>query len=154
MKRRTLTERNHHLATIQSLVTQEEITTQQMLQERLAAQGIHVTQATLSRDIHTLNLIKKRRNDGVLYYTMPTSPHWSESSEDIWRNAFLYADYAGNIAVLHCRTGTAGAVCVALDELDHHDVVGTIAGDDTVFVLLRTPQLARQFATMFPKGDS
>lgn len=130
------------------LIAEENIATQEMLRERLAAQGIDVTQATLSRDIRELRLTKARRS-GKLYYTAPVQ---QEISGGILSDAVLRTDHAGHTAVIHCRAGTAQAVCVFLDALHREDVVGTIAGDDTVFVLMRTEAQAREFARSMGTG--
>ena len=119
--------------TILSLIAAEEIPTQEVLRERMEEHGFAVTQATLSRDIRELKLTKERRGSGIL------------------QNAALRTDFAGNVAVIHCRTGTAQAVAAALDAMHREDVVGTIAGDDTIFVLLRTEIQAKEFAGSFAK---
>lgn len=119
--------------TILALIAAEDIPTQEVLRERMAEQGFAVTQATLSRDIRELKLTKERRSGGIL------------------QNAALRTDYAGNVSVIHCRTGTAQAVAAALDAMHREDVVGTIAGDDTIFVLLRTETQAKEFAGSFAR---
>ena len=133
---------------ILTLIAAEEIPTQETLRERMAARGFDVTQATLSRDIRELRLTKERRSGNRACYTAPIR---QEQSGGILQNAALRTDCAGNIAVIHCRTGTAQAVAATLDALHQEDVVGTIAGDDTIFVLLRTESLAREFAGAFAK---
>ncbi len=130
------------------LIANENIPTQEILRERLAAMGFDVTQATLSRDIRELRLTKARRN-GKMYYTAPVQ---QEISSGLLSDAVLRTDHAGHTAVIHCRSGTAQAVCVFLDALHREDVVGTIAGDDTVFVLMRTESLAREFAKSMETG--
>ena len=128
--------------TILSLIAAEEIPTQEVLRERMEEHGFAVTQATLSRDIRELKLTKERRGSGRACYTAPVR---QEVNGGILQNAALRTDFAGNVAVIHCRTGTAQAVAAALD------VVGTIAGDDTIFVLLRTEIQAKEFAGSFAK---
>lgn len=130
------------------LIAKENIPTQEKLRARLAEMGHDVTQATLSRDIRELRLVKTRRN-GKLYYAAPAR---QEISGGVLQGAVLRTDYAGHMAVVHCRAGTAQAVCVFLDALQREDVVGTIAGDDTVFVLMRTETLAKEFARSIETG--
>ena len=132
--------------TILSLIAAEEIPTQEVLRERMEEHGFAVTQATLSRDIRELKLTKERR--GRACYTAPVR---QEVNGGILQNAALRTDFAGNVAVIHCRTGTAQAVAAALDAMHREDVVGTIAGDDTIFVLLRTEIQAKEFAGSFAK---
>lgn len=133
--------------TILSLIAAEEIPTQEVLRERMEEHGFAVTQATLSRDIRELKLTKERRGSGRACYTAPVR---QEVNGGILQNAALRTDFAGNVAVIHCRTGTAQAVA-ALDAMHREDVVGTIAGDDTIFVLLRTEIQAKEFAGSFAK---
>ncbi len=136
-------------ALILRLVTENEVRTQDDLQKLLQSRGVDVTQATLSRDLHELRLIKQHTG-GRLRYVRPDAP---AATDGIMRDAVLDTDVAGHMAVIHCRVGTAQAVCAALDASGHRDVVGTIAGDDTIFVLLRTPQQAADFAAQFRSGN-
>lgn len=130
------------------LIKNETISTQEALRERMEALGFDVTQATLSRDIRELRLSKVRR-DGKMCYVVPEQ---QKISGGLLHDAVLRADHAGHTAVIHCRAGTAQAVCVYLDALRRDDVVGTIAGDDTVFVLMRSEALAREFAKLMEMG--
>ena len=130
--------------TILSLIAAEEIPTQEVLRERMEEHGFAVTQATLSRDIRELKLTKERRGSGRACYTAPVR---QEVNGGILQNAALRTDFAGNVAVIHCRTGTAQAVAAALDAMHREDVVG----DDTIFVLLRTEIQAKEFAGSFAK---
>ena len=134
--------------TILALIAAEDIPTQEVLRERMAEQGFAVTQATLSRDIRELKLTKERRSGGRACYIAPVR---QEVNGGILQNAALRTDYAGSVSVIHCRTGTAQAVAAALDAMHREDVVGTIAGDDTIFVLLRTETQAKEFAGSFAR---
>ncbi len=142
--------RQQRQAAISEIITQYKILTQQQLQKRMEERGISVSQSTLSRDIDQMHLTKK----GGVYQADDFHPKGSELSDDITKNTVLSTDFAGNIAVIHCVSGTAGAVCVSIDAMRRDDVVGTIAGDDTVFVLLRTESQAETFAVSFQKGES
>lgn len=133
---------------ILTLIALENIPTQEILRDKIAALGFDVTQATLSRDIRELHLIKQRKNGHHACYVAPIQ---KETTGGLLQDAVLWTDYAGNIAVIHCRAGTAQAVGVSLDSMHREGVVGTIAGDDTVFVLMRTEALAREFAMSFGK---
>ena len=132
--------------TILSLIAAEEIPTQEVLRERMEEHGFAVTQATLSRDIRELKLTKERRGSGRACYTAPVR---QEVNGGILQNAAPRTDFAGNVAVIHCRTGTAQAVAAALDAMHREDVVGTIAGDDTIFILLRSEEQAAFFAKQY-----
>ena len=92
---------------ILSLIAREEIPTQELLRERVAAMGFEVTQATLSRDIRELHLVKQRRSGKRACYTAPVI---QEGAGGIFQDAVLRTDYAGHTAVIHCRSGMAQAV--------------------------------------------
>ena len=127
------------------LIAENEVHTQDDLQKLLAAEGVNVTQATLSRDMHELRLTKQHVG-GNVRYVRPDAP---AAMDGIMREAVLDSDHAGHMAVIHCRPGMAQAACAALDAMKKSGVVGTIAGDDTIFVLMRTEQLAENFALLF-----
>lgn len=123
------------------IISKNEISTQEMLKEYLEKQGINVTQATLSRDINELNL--KKEADGVYKYITPLKdimecpPILKDSVHDIV--------YALNTVVLKCHTGMAQAACATLDKMEYVGIVGTIAGDDTIFVLMPSEKAAADF---------
>ena len=112
--------------------------TQEQLRSLLGDRGIDVTQATLSRDIKELGLIK----DGDRY--RPPEKNFSEIPA-LFKESVTEIDYAMNTAVIKCRAGTAMAVCAAFDELSYSKAVGTLAGDDTIFILMRSERDAAAF---------
>lgn len=129
-------------ALILKLIEQYNISTQDELLEKLLESGVNVTQATVSRDIKELKLIKRPSANGVYRYCVAENVPADETNSkyySIFMQSVVYADCAGNICVLKCHSGTANAACAALDSLSFENVVGTLAGDDTVFVLCRTP---------------
>ncbi len=128
---------------IMDLIRSNVVTNQDALQALLEQRGFPVTQATISRDIRELNLIKKADGSGVYRYVVPDVllPH-----ADLFAGNIVTVDYAGNTVVIKCRSGTAQAVCTVLDDAVRPDVVGTLAGDDTIFVLVRTAEQAKRFA--------
>lgn len=128
---------------ILKLVSENSISTQDELIELLAKNGCQVTQATISRDIRELALIKTRRSSGKYSYAVPALKKTSLDKQDkmiftILSDAVVSIDYALNTVVVKCHTGMAQAVCAKLDKTGLEDVVGTIAGDDTIFILMRT----------------
>ena len=127
---------------ILKIIRNSTVENQEMLQELLKEQGFPVTQATISRDIRELNLIKKADNKGIYHYVQQ---EFSVPQDDLFSNHIISVDFAGNITVVRCQAGTAQAVCTMLDSVQRSDIVGTIAGDDTIFVLLRTNEQAKQF---------
>jgi transcriptional regulator of arginine metabolism len=151
--RRVFTKAERHRL-ITSAVTRKRIGSQFELIDALAASGCHVTQATASRDIRELGLEKTRDALGRPRYALPDRGRRADPRDAL---AAILAQFgkrataAQNIVVLHCELGTAPAIGRALDEVEHANVVGTLAGDDTVLVVARTnakaASLARELAS-------
>ncbi len=138
---------------ILNIITSSSISTQQELQERLKEKGFETTQATISRDIKELSLIKAVSESGAYKYDIPSSiKDRGKSPEEILKNIFQEAvvsvNSAMNIVVIKCNTGMAQAVCAKLDNAYFESIVGTIAGDDTVFAVLKSEEFAIEFAGM------
>ncbi len=127
------------------IISKNEISTQEMLKEHLEKHGINVTQATLSRDINELNL--KKEADGVYKYITPLKDIME--CPPIFKDSVLDIVYAMNTVVLKCHTGMAQAACATLDRMEYVDIVGTIAGDDTIFVLMPSEKAAADFCENF-----
>jgi len=109
------------------------VANQDDLRRRLAAKGFHVTQATLSRDIHELKLSK-----GPTGYSLPSTPEDEDEGpgiREVLRSFGLEARQAANLLVLITTTGSAQPVAAGIDYEDWPEVVGTIAGDDTVLII-------------------
>jgi transcriptional regulator of arginine metabolism len=125
---------------IAELIRGQPLANQEELAERLAAQGFAVTQATISRDLEQLGAVKVRR-DGRLGYTLPDQlPNGAASAAQlaaVIRDWVRSIDFAGNLVILKTPPGSAHLIGVALDQAALPDVVGTICGDDTVFVAVR-----------------
>lgn len=131
-------------AKILDIIAEYQIETQDELLTRLKDEGYKATQATISRDIKDLRLVKTLGSDGKYRYVSA-----AKNSTDIRSNfSSLFAssvnsiDFAQNIVVIKTLSGMAQAVCAALDSNDYKAVVGTIAGDDTIFIACRSSQLA------------
>ena len=116
-----------------------EIETQEELAEKLGSAGFLVTQATISRDIRELKLTKIQRGSKQVYAAL-TENKFSSSNKyiDILKHSFVSMDMAQNILVIKTASGTAMALATALDSLHWDEIVGTIAGDDTVMCAIRT----------------
>lgn len=135
------------LELILKTIEQQDIATQEELLIALKSHGLDVTQATVSRDIKELGLIKSMGRNGKYRYSAPKL-----NNNDAVRNfhniiapSVLWVDYAINTVVIKCYAGMAQAVCAAIDTMDFNGVVGTLAGDDTIFVLCRNEELAVEF---------
>ncbi len=122
------------------LVENYDIYTQEELCARLKAEGFDATQATISRDIKSLNLYKKNAGYGRQKYAIEkkTAVSFDEKYLRVLRDGFISMDNAMNILVIKTVSGMAMAVAAAVDALQFHEVVGTIAGDDTVMMAVRT----------------
>jgi transcriptional regulator of arginine metabolism len=133
-------ERATRLRAIRELIQNQRIESQEKLLELLEAQDFTVTQATLSRDLKFLKVGKISDGATGYYYTLPTSKYNSDSEkgfiQDVER-CFLSMDFSGNIGVIQTRQGHADSVGYALYRLGFPQILGTLAGDDTVFIVLK-----------------
>ena len=135
---------------IVKIISEKNIETQHQLQQALAELGVGSTQATLSRDIRALKLVKEQGPDGKQHYVLPqTEKKISGSPDDtlrlIFKQSVISSDTAGNLAVLKTYPGLASAACAAVDGADIPGIVGTIAGEDTVFIAMKTAEIAAGF---------
>ena len=132
---------------IREILSTRSVSTQQELMDALQEKSISATQATLSRDIRELGIVKQQDESGKTRSCLPRQEDVSRLSLPlIVTEAVRSVDCAANIVVVKCRSGMADAACAALDEMALDWVVGTIAGDDTIFILLRTQKQAAGFA--------
>jgi len=128
-------------AKILEMISRQSIDTQEDLLRNLKKEGFNVTQATVSRDIKELHLVKVMNPDGSYSYSNITNSHVENISDrfhSIFVQSVVKVDCAGNIVVIKCYTGMAQAACATLDSMHWDALVGTIAGDDTIFALMRT----------------
>ena len=131
-------------AKILEIINSHSVETQEELQELLRQAGYAVTQATVSRDIKELRLVKTMVSDGKYRYSPAASDNNSDVSTKfaVFNQSAKSVDYANNMIVIKCYTGMANAACAVLDAMNHEGVVGTLAGDDTIFVLMRDEKMA------------
>ena len=136
--------KNSRQEAILQLIEQENIGTQEELMQKLAALGYTVTQATVSRDIKALKLVKSPVADGQYRYAAVKQEMQDVSGKyyAILTQSILRADFAGNMVAIKCYSGMANAACAAVDHMSSDKIVGTLAGDDTIFVLCRDAQSA------------
>lgn len=127
-------------AKIVDLINQYNIETQEELAERLNAEGFTVTQATVSRDIRDLKLSKVSTDDGKQKYIIMQSKNlnMNEKYVRILRDGYVSMDMAQNILVIKTVSGMAMAVAAALDHIECKEIVGCIAGDDTIMCAIRS----------------
>jgi transcriptional regulator of arginine metabolism len=152
-------------ARIVELVSQEQVRSQTELLALLEAEGIETTQATLSRDLDELGAVKLRGAGGVPVYVIPDDGSPVRGIEGgtgrlsrLLAELLVSADASGNLAVLRTPPGGAHYLASALDRAALHDVVGTIAGDDTLMVVAREPltgaQLVARLRELQPRSLS
>ena len=122
------------------LIRKHEIETQEELSDYLQKEGYQVTQATVSRDIRELKLTKVAMSNGRQKYAALTdnSEDLSEKYIRVFRDGFVSMDMAQNILVIKTVSGMAMAVAAALDAMNWNEIVGCIAGDDTIMCAVRT----------------
>jgi transcriptional regulator of arginine metabolism len=130
---------NRH-ANIIAIIKEQIVATQEELGEALEAKGIMVTQATLSRDIKELGLVKISTPEGRYRYSMPQDRlpgDMVRRAQKMLEDAVISIDSAENILVIKTMHGNAQGVAAAFDDLDWPEVVGTVAGDDTIMAVIR-----------------
>lgn len=130
---------------IQTVVSQREIGTQRELVSALRLLGCDVTQATVSRDIRELDLQKVRTHLGRARYVMSLREHPrnpEQAASHVLRDFTMAVASAQNLVVVRCEIGTASTVARAIDNLNHGDIIGTLAGDDTFVIIVRDGRAA------------
>lgn len=125
---------------IREILASEEIETQDELVDALRRAGFHVTQATVSRDIKELHLIKTPLDDGRYKYALPAEQRFNplHRLKRALSDHFISIDFTDNLIVMKCMPGTANAIGALIDNLEWAEVMGTICGDDTILIICRT----------------
>ena len=138
-------------AAILDIITTNEIKTQEELSAHLRERGYNATQATISRDMKEHRLIKVASHSGGYQYSTPeqssSATHMSRL-KNIFRECVVKVDRAQNLVVLKTLVGMANAAAAAIDAMKIRDIVGTLAGDDNILVILRTNEEAEKFCEM------
>ena len=140
-------ERHNRLAVVKELIKNNRIDNQDTLLEMLKTEGYSVTQATLSRDLKMLKVGKISDGWSGYYYSLPENDLISESEksyiQDV-RRGILSIEFSGNFGVIKTRPGHANSVGIALDVLAIPEILGTLAGDDTIFCAVHTQEEAER----------
>ena len=135
-------------AKIMEIISTHNVETQEQLQEELQNAGFRCTQATISRDIKELRIVKELTSFGTYHYTTSStelSGSFSSRLNMIFRECITGFDYAQNMIVIHTLPGLANAAASAVDAMNMSVVLGTQAGDDTVFIVMRDNNAAAVF---------
>ncbi len=133
---------------IVEIVSTRDVETQEQLLEALQQAGFNSTQATISRDIRELRIVKELTKFGTYRYTTSSKEmvgSFSSRLNTIFRECTTSYDYAQNLVVIHTIPGLAGAAATAVDAMEMSFVLGTIAGDDTVVIVMRDTNAAAAF---------
>jgi len=127
---------------ILELIRNNDIETQEELQAYLVQSGFAVTQATVSRDIRDMKLTKISTDGGKQKYVTlnDNGEDLSEKYVRVLKDGYVSMDMAQNILVIKTVSGMAGAVCASIDAMNFHEIIGSIAGDDTIMCAIRTTE--------------
>lgn len=127
---------------IRELIANNEIETQDDLVDRLKNAGYNVTQATVSRDIKELHLVKVPLMDGRYKYSLPADQRFNplQKLKRTLVDSFVSIDSAGHFVIMKTLPGNAQAVGALIDNLDWEEIMGTICGDDTCLLICRAPE--------------
>lgn len=135
--------KQNRLNAIRIIIANERIANQEELLKRLYAQGFDLTQATLSRDLKQLKVAKTASSDGDYIYILPSNPLYKRITkgkqihEHQVRSGIISVNYSANIAVIKTRPGYAGGIAYDIDEHELPSVLGTVAGDDTILLVIK-----------------
>ena len=135
-------------AKIMEIISTRNVETQEQLLESLREAGYHSTQATISRDIQELRIVKELTGMGTYRYTTAqgdVTSSFSSRLNTIFRECVTGLDYAQNIVVIHTLPGLASAAGSAIDAMELSVILGCLAGDDTVMVVMRDNNAAAAF---------
>ena len=146
--------KTHRQAKILEIVTSKDVETQEQLLAELQNAGFNSTQATISRDIKELRIVKEMTNFGTYRYTVSSKEMggtFSNRLNTIFRECVTGYDYAQNIVVIHTLPGLASAAGSAVDGMSMSCVLGPLAGDDTVIIVMRDTNAAAAFCSEIKK---
>lgn len=135
--------KNSRLDSIKIIISSKEIGSQEELLQELAKEGFQLTQATLSRDLKQLKVAKAASMNGNYVYVLPNNTMYKRmteshtASEMLRHNGFISIEFSGNIAVIRTRPGYASSLAYDIDNSHAYEILGTIAGDDTIMLVLR-----------------
>jgi transcriptional regulator of arginine metabolism len=125
---------------ILAVIRENRVTSQETLRDLLHQRGTLVTQATLSRDIRELRLVKVPDADGTGHYSVPDEWESTPSLESLMPTLFHGVDGVDHMLVIHTLKGAAQTVAAAIDWEEWPEIVGTLAGDDTILIIVRDPE--------------
>lgn len=136
---------------IREVIANNDIETQDELVDILKRTGFNITQATISRDIKELHLVKVPMADGRYKYSLPADQRFNplQKLKRSLIDAFVKIDAAENLIVMKTLPGNANAIAALIDHLDWEEILGTIGGDDTILIICRTTKDTEEIANRF-----
>lgn len=143
---------SRHLKII-DIINKKDIETQEELADKLKKAGFDITQATVSRDIKTLKLVKMQDKNGVYRYEMPKGEESTLSAKlnSVLSSLTISVENIDKMVIVKTVSAGAGAVAEAIDSFGHKEIAGTIAGDNTIFIMLRNLEDAEQLVIKIKK---
>lgn len=135
--------KSNRLDAIKIIISSKEIGSQEELLQELAREGFSLTQATLSRDLKQLKVAKAASMNGNYVYVLPNNTMYKRMTENqsaremLMHNGFISIEFSANLVVIKTRPGYASSLAYDIDNQDLHEILGTIAGDDTIMMVLR-----------------
>lgn len=152
--------KNSRMETLKMIISSQELGSQEEVLKALAKEGFKLTQATLSRDLKQLKVAKAASMNGKYVYVLPNEtmykriPNPLSASEMMQSPGFLSINFSGNIGVIKTRPGYASSIAYNIDNGNFQDILGTIAGDDTIFIVKKEDvtekQIIRDLKSVIP----
>ena len=142
-KNTTMKVKNSRMETLKMLISSMELGSQEEVLQALEKEGFKLTQATLSRDLKQLNVAKAASMNGKYVYVLPNETMYKRirkprsAMEMLQTSGFLSINFSGNMGVIKTRPGYASSIAYNIDNNDIPEILGTIAGDDTIFIVVR-----------------
>lgn len=136
---------------IREIITSQDIETQEELVDALRAAGLQVTQATVSRDIKELHLVKVPTQEGKYKYSLPADLRFNPllKLKRTLSDSFISIDYSGQFVVMKTLPGNANAIGILIDNLEWSEIMGTVCGDDTILMICRDVEQPKMIAERF-----
>lgn len=136
---------------IREIIANNDIETQDELVDTLKRAGFNITQATVSRDIKELHLVKVPMADGRYKYSLPADQRFNplQKLKRALMDAFIKIDTAGYLIVMKTLPGNANAIAALIDHLDWDEILGTVSGDDTILIICRTNEDTEEISNRF-----
>jgi transcriptional regulator of arginine metabolism len=145
-------DRSHRLDAVRKIIAEQRIANQEQLLDGLESAGIVITQATLSRDLKSLRVNKVSDGASGYYYSLPSPEDYDNLIplyvQDIKRG-YLSMEFSGSLCIISTLVGHANPVAAAIDRIGFEEVLGTVAGDDTILAVLREGYIREDFQRSF-----